>query len=293
MPTPTPLSGVLNGPAPVQPITGFMDPTPFASAEDRMGNPVDPRHQTVGEQAQPYPWEGVAQGPHGPFGPENQLLGDTSQYTLTLPAGYLAEDPTGDYQPATRAAAWPRGLPTTVDPDDVARTLIESRAIHSSGMNSGAREYYQPTLEPVNDNWYLIDNVTQGSSQQQTVPSQVGTSVGGWGSSDRVQAQARQNGYGYDSAHVLRRYAQGSIPGNYLWMQPQSRALPVTIPHTGVPPVGAFSPFTGQDTRTSFNTQGAVLTTVPSEYTAPPDPALMPAPSGDASPPVSGGWALT
>src|SRR6185437_7893098 len=142
MPTPTPLSGVLNGPAPVQPITGFMDPTPFASAEDRMGNPVDPRHQTVGEQAQPYPWEGVAQGPHGPFGPENQLLGDTSQYTLTLPAGYLAEDPTGDYQPATRAAAWPRGLPTTVDPDDVARTLIESRAIQSSGMNSGAREYY-------------------------------------------------------------------------------------------------------------------------------------------------------
>lgn len=288
----TPLSGIINGPPPLQPLQGFVDQTPMATGEQRSGDPVDPRHAILGEQAKPYPWEGVAQGPHGPFGPENQMLG--AEYVLLgLPSGTIQQDPTGDYQLRTHAAPWPKGLETTGTPDAQASRLVESASIHSSDMNNSRRELYQPTAVPVGDNWLAVDFNTAGSSMQEPVPQQIASRSGGWGHTDRVQSQAAQNRYGFDMAHVFRRFAQSPIPGNHMWMQPQSRAMVSPLPHTGKPAVGDFSPFTGQDTGQAFGTQGAVLTTLPTEYTSPTDPALQsPYPVNYGQVPASG-WVLT
>lgn len=289
----TPLSGLTNGPAPLQPLAGFVDPTPQATGEQRSGRSADPRHDQLGEQARPYSWEGVAEGPHGPFGPENQMLG-AAYVLLGIPAGYLGQDPTGDYQPVTQAAPWPKGTPMGTDPDTVSAKLIESASIHGSDTNSSRRMLYYPDADPNRTNWRMVDRTDAGDSMQEPLPGQIAGRSGGWGHSDRVQSHAGQNSYGFDSAHVTRRYADGnSIPGNYMWMQPQSRETATFAAHTARPAVGAQSPFTGQDTGAAFGTQGAVLTTLPAEYTSPADPALQaPYPVGYAGVPSSG-WVLT
>lgn len=293
----TPLSGINNGPTPLQPLQGYVDPTPMATPEQRSGDSVDPRHAVLGEQARPYPWESVQLGPHGPFGPENQMLGQDAYTLLTLPGGDIRQDPTGDYQPRTHAAPWPKGVETTGTPDAQAGRLIESASIHASDTNNSRRELYQPTADPVHDTWLAVDVTTGGSSIQEPVPGQIASRSGGWGHSDRVQSQAGQNRWGFDMAHVFRRFAQSPIPGNHMWMQPQSRAMVSNLPHAGRPAVGDFSPFTGQDTGQAFGTQGAVLTTLPAEYVAPTDPALQsPYPVNYGQVPASSGasgWVLT
>lgn len=293
MPTLTPLAGLINGPPPVQPVTYLADPTPQATPEQRSGDPVDPRHEQLGEVARPYPWEGVAQGPHGPYGPENQMLGDT--FSLVSPAGYLGQDPTADLQPQTRAAPWPAGVANgSVQPNEQAPRLVESFVIHSSDMGVGRQMLYRPAMDPTQDNWELIDRVDPGDSLQVPVPAQVSGYSGGFGSTDRVQSfsKNRQNEYEFDALHERRRYAQSPVPGNWMWLQPGGRPMIHPLAGPAALPIGQDSPFTGQNTGASFNADGSVLSDLPAEYTSPLDPELSgPLPVGNSMPASS--WVLT
>lgn len=269
---------------PLQPLSGLADPTPEASPEQIAGDPADPRHGELGEVSRPYPWEGIAEGPHGPFGMENGLLG--GPFPMYLVAGQLRDDPTGDYQPLTRAAPFPKGLPSGLtDPDTEASRLRESVSIHSSDMNGAARNEYAPTLDPNRDNWAFVDRQDAGESLQVPLPKQTQGVSGGWAHRDRTQSGAPQNDYGYDQMHVGRRFAHNSIPGNYMNLQPHSRAMMHPQPSGAKLPTGDFSPFTGDDVGQAFGTHGAVLTEIPPEYSGPIDPALQ-TPVSDYSTPV-------
>jgi hypothetical protein len=275
----------------VQPLTGLQgwtNPNPEASAEQLHGNAADPRHGTAGEQAAPYPWEVFPDEPHGPYGLDNELLGmDICSYET--PAGYLGQDPRGDEQPLTNAAPWPKGVPQSVDPDAVAARRIESMDIHSSAMGASRRSNTSPNGYLQNDTWDTMEAVDPGMTKPPMVPipNQVMTGSGGWGSRDRVQSRAGQNEYGFDSAHMHRRYATGSIPGNYMWMEPGQRPMVKSIPGTANVPVGQDSPFAGQVPGDAFTSHGSALANLPTQYVAPPDPALAPAYSQDQAPEVN------
>jgi hypothetical protein len=258
------------------------DPTPQATPEERYGGMADARHANVGEVARPYSWEGIYEGPHGPYGAENDLLG--FDYTLTTPAaGALGQDPTADLTPRTHAAPWPKGVPQSPDPETQAEWRAQEASIHASNTGASRRLLYSPTSHALQDSWQGLYEVDPGdSAQDPNVPKQVGFAVGTFASRDRAQSLAGQNQYGYDAAHLQRRYATGSIPGNYMWMQPGGRPLVKNLPGTAQVPVGNDSPFAGQSPAKFFDTHGAVLTDLPYEYSPPPQPAVsQPAPSGD------------
>ena len=263
------------GPAPISGLTGLYDPTPQATPEEIWGGPADPSHGGGLDPSSGFIYEQFYSGPHGPYGPDNAVLGeDPSVYTER--AGQLFQDPRGDQQPQTHAANWPKGLSQAQDPgpEDNTKRLRESFLIHSQDQGM-SRQF--DSLPPQNDTWQDVDYTDPGSPtlQSNSVPKQVGSVVGAFGSSDRNQSLAKQNEYGFDSAHVHRRYATGSIPGNYMMLEPGSRPLRHdrlgSVPNI---PTGDDSPFTGQDTTTSYNTQGAVLQVLPTEYPEPPSPSL-------------------
>lgn len=264
----------IGGVQPLTGLTGWVNPTPEATPEQRLGGPANPKHgQPLVNPNQPLPYEVFADEPHGPYGMENGLLGiDIVAYET--PAGYLAQDPTGDEQPLTNAAPWPKGVPQSVMPDEVSARRQVSADIHASNMGQSRRALYSPSLLPHNDQWEAFYEVEPGSSEQVPIPQQVQTGAGGFGSTDRVQSQQVQNQYGFDAAHSHRRFAVGSIPGNNMWMEPGGRPMVKTIPGTAQVPVGQDSPFYGQVPGDAFDTQGAVLQTLPSQYEPPADPAL-------------------
>lgn len=245
---------------------------PEATAEQRMGGTYDPRHAQPGEQATPYPYEAFPGGPHGPYGLENQLFGfDICAYTA--PAGTMAEDPTGDAQPITRAAPWPKGVPQSNTPDEVSARLQEVQAIRQGGNFGAARAHMiEPTLNAQQDNWVVYADVDPGQSLQVPVPNQLKSQ----GGTDRVQSFARQNEYGYDSAHLHRRTAQSPIPGNHMWMEPGSRPQVIDPVGTARVPVGADSPFAGQNPALNYSPEGAVLYDLPVAYQPGPEPATAP-----------------
>lgn len=245
---------------------------PEATPEQRLGGPYDPRHAQPGETASPYPYEAFPGEQHGPYGLDNQMLGfDICSYTA--PAGVMAQDPTGDAQPITRAAPWPKGVPQSNTPDEVAARLSEVQAIRSGGNFGAARAHMiEPTLNAEQDNWIEYADVDAGQSLQVPVPDQLKSQ----GGTDRVQSFARQNEYGFDSAHLHRRVAAGSIPGNYMWLEPGSRPQVIDPVGTANVPVGADSPFTGQNPRQNYSTEGAVLYDLPVAYQPGPEPATVP-----------------
>lgn len=269
---------------------GFVIGEPEATAEQRQGGYADPRHAILGETQTPYPWEAMPGQSHGPYGAENGLLGDIDMCSVSEPAGMLEQDPTADLQPVTHAANWPKGVPQTVLPDEVAARRQTSANIHAVNMGASREALYIPTIDPQNDQWAEILETDPGLlfPAMQDIPGQIKTGgSAGWGSRDRIQSYAGQNQYGFDSAHMHRRYAIGSIPGNYMWLEPGSRPLVKTIAGPARLPTGADSPFTGQDPSLSFNPQGAALMTLPASYSAPPDVAVaqsFPDTSGDAAP---------
>lgn len=266
----------LTGIQPIAGINGFVYEDPFATAEQRNGGVADVRHASVGEDDSSYPWQVFPGEEHGPYGTENDLIGfDICSYTA--PADHVYDDPTMDQTPITRAAPWPKGLPTTTDPDDVSARRQESADIHSSNLGGSREALFEPTLCPVQDEWDQVLETDPGITfpEMQSLPSQLlSGGSGGWGSTDRVQSLARQNQYGFDSAHMHRRYATGTIPGNFLWMEPGGRPLVKSVAGTAKVPVGPDSPFYGQDPGVPFNSQGAALADLPVGYTGPPDPAL-------------------
>lgn len=258
-------------------LRGFVNPDPEATAAQVQGDYADPRHGVPGEKASPYPWEAFpgAGLPHGPYGIDNDILGWGQDWLSTSePAGYLEQDPTADLQPVTRAAPWPKGVPTQVDADGTQAWRDQEAAIHGMAMGGSREMLFTPTADPVQDDWVEFADVDPGESNQVEIPNQIKGATGGWGSTDRVQSFALQNQYGFDSAHMHRRVAEGSIPGNYMWMEPGGRPLIKSVAGTAVIPIGVDSPYAGQDVQLPYDPRGAVLMTLPAQYEAPPDPAL-------------------
>jgi hypothetical protein len=265
-------------------LTGWVDATPEATAEERLGGTADPRHGNIGEVATPYPWEVFPGESHGPYGLENDLLG-MDICSFVEPAGILYQDPTADQSPIrSHGAPWPKGVPSSVTPDGTEAWRDQIIGIHESNLGGSREMLYEPSAFAVQDNWVEISETEAGQSNQVPIPGQIMTGgVSGWGSRDRVQSNAQQNQYGFDSAHMHRRYAAGSIPGNFMWMEPGSRPMVKSIPGTAKIPVGVDSPFAGQDIGQSYSAQGSALLVLPTGYVAPPDPALAPSyPQGEA-----------
>ena len=262
-------------------IAGYqvqIDAEAQANPEERHGNIADPRHGEL-DRTTPYAWEansvqaGVG---HGPYGPENQLLGD--EWYFIQPAGDQSQDPYMDRTPARRAAPWPKGIASgTVPgetPDQIADQLAQSYAIHGIRANAGMKSVYNQAGDIQQDEWVLLDEVNSGSSDLRPLDKQALSSNYQWGTRDRIQSMARQNEYGFDSKHMLRRYATGPIPGNTLWMKPGGRPLAKSLPGPARPAIGVDSPFADDDLGTNFSIDGAILQTVPSEYVPPPQPNL-------------------
>lgn len=252
-----------------------------ASPEERSGDIADPRHAKV-THGGPYPYESAQgmNGSHGPYGADNQLLGD--EWWFYQPAGDEWDDPTFDHTPVTRAAPFPKGVASGPvpgeSPDHIAEQLRQSAIMHSVKTGAGLKVLYPVSgLGHQNDEWAELDNVTPGNTDLTTLPKQAMSSGFMFGTTDRTQSMARQNSYGYDSAHHHRRYATGSIPGNTMWMKPGGRPLVKTMAGPARLPTGLDSPFHGQDTGAAFGIHGAVLQNIPTEYAPPSQPYLAPA----------------
>lgn len=263
-------------------IAGYqvmVDEQSQATPEERSGGTADPRHGGMGRKdpnPRPSMSNSTQAGSHGPYGPQNQLLADESWF-LT-PAGDETEDPYMDLTPSRRAGPWPKGIasgPVPGDgPDDIGNQLHQSAKIH--GIRSGAaRRSNLTSLGDIqNDEWQRIDEVNSGNSDLRPLDRQALSSGYQWGTRDRTQSMARQNEFGFDSKHMMRRYASGPIPGNTMWLKPGGRPLAKTLAGPSRPAIGASSPFAGDDLGANFSVDGAMLQNVPSEYIAPPQPNL-------------------
>lgn len=255
-----------------------------ATPEERMGGTVDPAHADY--LAQPNIPRGSRMGPQaGPYGPDNQLLSDEEWFWE--PGGIPRQDPDFDYTPDTHAGPWPKGIASgpnlgDVGPDATAMRRAQSAQLHGMGTNADKR-WEHSRSEALNDEWTTVDQVNPGHSDLADVPNQMKSAGFQWGTRDRTQSFARQNEFGFDSAHQYRRIATGSIPGNYMWMKPGGRPMAKGLPGPARPPIGPDSPFAGQDLGQSFSIDGAVLQNVPTEYVAPPQPRLASAPSVDTN----------
>lgn len=261
-------------------INAIEEDQPFATPEDRMGGPADPFHGQWGEQAAPYPWEsslGMG-GSHGPYGPENQLLGDELWFIES--AGDARTDPEFDYNMpnvthshgAPHHTTYAGAIPDMADA--IQHQLEESASMHASDLNTSRNMSHYQEGEALQDHWEEIWNVTPGNTGLVPIPHQIAGSIAGWGNTDRTQSMARQNTDGYDSAHFHRRIARGSIPGNYMWMRPGGRMMYKNLPGPARPAIGSNSPFEGDDLGQAFGIQGAVLQETPTQYEPPPSPNM-------------------
>src|ERR687896_520882 len=126
---------------------GFVDAEPQLTAEERHGDPADPRHGLpLLENPPRHPWEVLAGIPaSGPYGVDAQLAGDTRG--AGEPPGTAGQDPYHDYSPDTHARPWPKGVEQSVDPDAVARQLAQSASIHSADVGASRRMVH--TLDPL------------------------------------------------------------------------------------------------------------------------------------------------
>lgn len=274
-----PLSG-LTGIAGYQVV---VDENSQATPEERMGGTVDPAHADYLAQ-QNIPRGSRMGAPIGPYGPDNQLLSDETWFFE--PGGDSTQDPLFDHTPNTHAGPWLKGTQSgpvgDISPDANARVLAQSYEKHGMGANADKRATYDRGFA-LNDDWQTVDQTNPGHSDLASLPDQSKSSGFGWGTTDRSQSFARQNEYGFDSAHQHRRFATGSIPGNYMWMRPGGRPLVKSLPGPARPPIGVDSPFTGQDLGQAFSYDGAILQNTPTEYVAPAQPQLAAAPSVDSN----------
>jgi len=271
-----------------QPLTGLsglagyqqqIDEDAQATPEQRMGGVVDPSHAKF--LAEDYIRRGAQIGePIGPYGPDNQMLGDTEWFWES--GGDPLEDPTMDHTPSTRAGPWPKGIMSGAvgdrGPDTIGQNLAQSYVLHGIDTNAQARSNIGGT-EALNDDWQTVEQLNPGHSDLVELPKQSMSAGYGWGTRDRTQSMGAQNEYGFDSTHQHRRFANGGIPGNNFWMRPGGRPMVKSLPGPARPAIGPDSPFAGQDLGRAFDINGAVLQNVPQEYEAPPTPNLSNAPS--------------
>jgi hypothetical protein len=270
-----------------RPLTGLsglagyqvmIDEDSQATPEERMGGVADPSHAKY--LAEDYIRRGAQIGePIGPYGPDNQLLGDESWFWES--GGDPREDPLFDYTPSNRAGPWPKGILSGpvggVGPDDTGPKLAQLAGLHGLDTNADRRTQTAHT-EALNDDWQVIEQINPGNSDLAKLPRQSMSSGYGWGTRDVTQSMAAQNEYGFDSTHLHRRWAAGSIPGNNMWLRPGGRPLVKSLAGPARPAIGVDSPFAGQDLGVAFDVNGAILQNVPSEYVAPPTPNLGAAP---------------
>lgn len=273
-----------------QPLTGLsglanlqtqIDENAQATPEQRMGGTADPSHAKY--LAEDYIRRGAQLGePRGPYGPDNQLLSDESWFWES--GGEPSQDPTMDYTPSHRAGPWPKGILSgpvgSPGPDDQGPKLAQLSELHGINTNAQAKAQSGGTAA-LNDDWETVDQLNPGESLLEPISKQAMSAGFGWGTRDRTQSMAAQNAYGFDSAHMWRRYATGGIPGNNYWMRPGGRPLVKSLPGPARPAIGPDSPFAGQDLGVTFDINGAILQNVPSEYVAPPTPSLAAAPGYD------------
>lgn len=271
------LSG-LSGLAPLQQIEIANS---FATPEERYGGPVNPYHQSWGERARPYPWESSIDpsGSHGPYGAENQMLGD--EFWFIEPGGMPSDDPAFDYEmpSITRSHGAPHHVTLSGKApsqyDSICNQLGQSAEMHGAGTNASTQ--MSTWDSPLQDNWLEIWNITPGHTDIPKAPGAIGNNAFGVGVNDRpMNAYAKKNEFGFDSAHMHRRYAQSSIPGNYFWMKPGGRPMIKTLAGPARPAIGNDSPFFGDDLGIAFNYDGAILQNQPKEYVPPPQPFLAP-----------------
>lgn len=251
------------------------------TAEQVHGGSANPYHGHPGELDKPYSSQSLAVPGSGPAWqpPDEGLIEDGSYFHPLLTAGTLEQDPTSERAPWTHAAPWPVDPigDGSVSPDNTVRQLKMSAAIHA--VNTGGKRNVQIfTMDPLQDDWRELWEVNPGHTDLTTVPEQMksGAAPGGRGHTDPTQSHAKQNEYGYGSKHMHRRYAAGSIPGNYMWMQPGGRPLFKSLAGPARPPIGEGSQFTGNDLGQAFGIDGAVLQSPPVQYVAAPAPYVAP-----------------
>jgi hypothetical protein len=160
-------------------------------------------------------------------------------------------------------------------PDGNADVLYQSYQAH--GTDTGAQRKAIAAADPLQDHWERFYESVPGDDILPPVPGAVSGQAGGFGSNDhRNNAYAKVNPYGLANSHRMRRYATGSIPGNYQWMKPGGRPLSKTMAGPARPATG-MGPFQGDDIGQSFGLQGAVLLDPATEYVAPPQVNVVPA----------------
>lgn len=268
------------GLAGINPIQGWEVEQPEASAEERLGGPADPRH------ARPY-WAVPERMPQflqawalSPASPDVSPGLLDPALAASAAAGALPAQTSGPgtpyygATPITHAAPNIKGVETSIGPDASARRAQQSAAVHADGLGESAHFF---SISALQDQWTDFYNAEPESpTRQQPVNGQVGKASGGFGSTDRVGNPDGVMGHGYQNAHMHRRYATGSVPGNYMWMRPAGRPMIKTTPGPARPPIGEASPFTGQDLTLAFGVRGAVLANAPNDYEAPADPYVAP-----------------
>ena len=263
----------------------LQEDTPELTAEEVHGSSANPYHGQVGEQATPTSSASLAVPGSGSAWatPVDGLVDDTYSFPL-LTAGKLADDPTSERAPWTHAAPWPKDPigDGSVGPDNTIRQLNANAAIHAIDVG-GKRNINILTMDPLQDDWREIWQVDPNHTDLAEVPAQMksGAAPGGRGHTDRTQSNAHQNQYGFDSRHMHRRYAAGSIPGNYMWMNPGGRMLVKSMAGPARPPIGEGSQFTGNDLGQAFSVDGAILQAAPVQYVAQPSPYVAPGYTSD------------
>lgn len=284
------------GPSALSGLQGFVNQSPEATPEQIQGGPANPAHQqSWWEEDEFSPLQSAISGYTGtpPIGLPvfADAADEIGEGDASLPAGYLAQSPISDMTPRTHAAPWPKGVEQSVSPDAVSRQLEQSANIHASDTGAGRTMFYQnPALQ---DHWQDFVNVTPGESMLDSdigAQAKSGMAPGGYGSHSREQSNAVQNRYGYDSRHAHRRFAVGSIPGNYMWMKPGGRPMIKSLPGPARPANGP-GPFEGQDTGWGYAASspvGGVLQNAPVEYQQPAQPVLAPDYSGGEGAMVGG-----
>lgn len=272
---------------PLQGLTGLsslqvlQEDTPEATAEQLHGSPANPYHAQTGEWSTPgselsqaVPAAGNAWVP-----PDMGLIEDDAYFHPLLPSGKLSDDPTSERAPWTHAAPWPKDPigDGSVQPDNVIHHLNQNAQIHA--VNTGGKRNVQIfSMDPLQDDWRELWEVNPGHTDLSVVPEQIksGAAPGGRGNTDPTQSHAKQNEFGYGSKHMHRRYAAGSIPGNYMYLNPAGRPLIKSLAGPARPPIGEGSQFTGNDLGQAFGIDGAVLQSPPVQYVGPPMPYVAP-----------------
>ncbi len=277
------MADAISGLTPLAGINIIKDDAAFATPEERSGGTAHPYHGHVGEQAKPYSWQSqmTPGGSHGPYGPENQLLDD--EFWFMEPAGMPADDPAFDRNTPslTRSHGSVRNvtisgpLPSQYD---AINKQISQMGNHASNLGTSKQMQYDQQGYAQQDDWREIWDVDTGHSDLPEVGKPFSHQANGFGVNDAASNASRKvNLFGFGSWHKHRRYAQGHIPGNYMWLQPRGRPLFKTMAGPARPPIGGNSPFAGDDIGAAFSyDNGAILQNTPTEYIPPPSPNIEP-----------------